>query len=748
MTLLETSTAEGAQGGMVLSQAAHELKPSEVAWLQDALINQQGMIIRRGAIQGTTSLGNNLDAQRPLAVATMFDPAGVQKVAVFYLLNGATNTEVWAAIYSSSLVFIQKHLVFASNVPNAQGKNITVTTCPGIDGSTLISIRYGIDNTPTFFTATMKWYGACPTLSTFGAAATLTETLNSTTVTGTAAEIAKVSFPGLCLDGLGVVQAVVSTTSITLRNPSPLASGSPAVAFSPFQFLSVARSRGRVSFSGAAAASPVGYGTKWTENNELCTVGGGGNGYILLKGSDLSRVATYNSLLAIDSISDTLLGAASTGAQALALQEYLLFENAITPYGLYPGRDSGAVRVGLPRYPKAAQGSFFTAYKGLNLSFNARVSAPPAGGGQAGDTNVTGRMYVHGPRFPEIMDHTSADGNWADVASTVGGDPHGMALIGGSDCVVLCKRQESFALTGDDPDNFVINKIADDGALSPESVTTYKGVPIWVGKTGVWMYTPGMGQPENLVAHSLGTKWGDYMVPFDYTSTALDAQGEKLNQARCFVYRDFLFINVTNTAAPGIYTDGVQRAQIPLYLMIYMPTRALTVLSNFNFQGFFVMGQRGYVVLPQNGSTTHHFFPVDNLLQAPSGTVSDAILTSNSYNSGTLSTSVGPWFHLESRKYSLGDGLRRKTWKQLSLEYFMTNTKRVFLETVPGLNTTGTRQPIPYVGTGLFKAFKNKFNARDQYMSFRLYEDIANRPGDFQLGAWQWAFKLARRGQV
>jgi hypothetical protein len=346
------------------------------------------------------------------------------------------------------------------------------------------------------------------------------------------------------------------------------------------------------------------------------------------------------------------------------------------------------------------------------------------------------------------MDHSSEDGDWFEVDSTRGGDTYGVAVAAGADSVVLCKAQESYALTGDNPDNFTLAKIADDGALSYDGVASWKGMPIWVGRTGIWMYSAGMSEPENILLNTLGSRWKDLTATFLVNGGATDSDGHRTNQCHAFVYKDYLFVNVMNTGnAHTIYTDGVARAQTLCQLMIYMPTRAVTYLTNFNFQGFVQIDNQGYVILPQLGSVTHHLFPVDNLFtQGLAAT--DAILTSNSYNSGLVSTSVGPWFHMESRKFDAGDGLWRKTWKQLSTESLLTTSKQMFLETVAGLNTTGVRATSPFIGTGLWKAIKVKFNARDQYMSFRLYEDINNRPSTLKVGAWQWAYKYARRGQV
>jgi hypothetical protein len=758
MPLLQTTTAEGALKGMVTARAPHELTDQEVAYLQDAIISQPGFVSRRGAITGTTAItASNLDSERPAAVCSVVDPSGVLKIGVVYLKTaGAGHFDIYLAVFDKNLTFIQKHYIsndnFFSAATTTSVRTMMVQCVPALDGSVLISMRARYDRvltlaSPTSTSKTVKWYGGCPTTALVGGAglATIACTEGSTAVTGGAAEIAKISFPGVMIHGIGVVATITSTTQVELQWPSLVTQGATATNFSIAETLGVARGRGRVNCSAGALTGVVGYGTMFTEQSERATVGGGnGNGMNLVDATSMKLLAQITSTATVVAPTDTLTGVPATVPRSAALKSYLMFswQPSVTgqnfmrftaPFGNYDPS------------PKSVKGSWWANYKGYMLSFNGLVSL--YSGADTGETAVTSRVWIHGPRFPEIMDHSVADGDWFDVQSTKPGDPDGVAIQSGNEAVILCKALETFALRGDTPDDFFITKIADDGALTYEATTSWKGMPIWLGKSGIWMYD-NAGGAVNITENTLGTWWRDRVAAFDNTSLSPDSDSYFYNQARCFVYKDYLFVNVANTGfTHTIYTDGVARTQNPLYLMIYLPTMAVSTMTNFNFQGFIQIGRAGYVLLPQLGSTTHHWFPLDNLF-TQGAAFTDTILTINSYNSGTLSTSVGPWFHVESRSFDGGDGLWKKTWKQLAIEFNETTTKRMWLETVAGLNATGLRAVLPFVGTSAFKAARVKFRTRDQYMRFRLYEDISNRPATLTLGAWQWGYKFARRGAV
>jgi hypothetical protein len=693
-----------------------------------------------------------------MAVCSVVDPGGVLKIGVVYMKDtGASNYEFWLAVFDKTLTFVQKHFI-CTNFGAATVypvRSYMVQCSPAIDGSVIISIRNRYDRqigqgsvSPTASSRVLRWYGGCPTnsLANVTTTATITATAGSTTVTGGAAEIAKISFPGVYIQDVGVVASVTNTTTVQLMYPCTLGVAAVATIFFIAGTLPVARARGRISATAAVLNGLVGYGTKFTEAREKALLAPG-KGFDFIDPTNMLLTAQLNGGAA-PFVSDTLTGAPTGVPQSASLKNYLLYgapgsvdfflSRHIWPTG--GGSANGFT-------PKVTKGSFWTTFKGFNISYNALVESSSTI--ESGDIATTARFYIHGPRFPEIMDHSVADGDWGETQATKIGDADGIAIQGGQDAVVLCKAQESFSLIGDDPDNFIPNKIADDGALSFESITTWRGSVIWLGRTGIWMYDGATNNAVNITDATLGTAWKTRVAAFDGTVYGTDSDNYMLNQARCFVYKDYLFVNVTNTGSGphSVYTDGVARVSNTMQLMIYLPTMACSFMTNFNFQGFLNLNNVGYVILPQLGSTTHHWFPLDNLFTQGLATV-DTILTANSYNSGSVPTSVGPWFHIESRKYDIGDGLRRKTWKQLSIESFITNTKRLFMETVAGLNTTGIRAATPYTGSGLWKAAKIRFNDRGQYMSFRIYEDINNRPSTMQLGAWQWGYKVARRGQV
>lgn len=750
MPLLQTTTAEGALKGMVTARAPHELTDQEVAYLQDAIINQPGFVNRRGAITGTTAItAANLDSQRPAAVCMIYDPAGVPKIGVFYLKDTGAIYELWVSVYTTSFTFIQKHnLCGGITYTTYPVRNMKVQAVPAIDGSVLISIRqsYGrsrdLAASPVPANARIiRWYGGCPTTtipSGAGPTATLAGTEGSTTITGAAAEIAKISFPGVMIIGVGVVSTVTSTTAVELMYPSSQALAG-AFTYIVGENLPVARARGRVSCAAGVLTGVTGYGTKFTESKDKAAITPS-SGFDFFDATTMKLLASLNVNAPAPAASDTVSGVPTSVTRSASLKNYLLYASAFvadTPFNRFAQANTV-----LSSTPRSVKGSFWTTYKGYMVSFNGMVEV-----GSGGDVATTARGYIHGPRFPEIMDHSVADGDWFEVQATKQGDPDGIAVQGGNNAVILCKNQETFALTGNNPDDFSLNKIADDGALTFESVASWKGAPIWLGKTGIWMFD-GVNAAENIVENTLGPRWKELVAAFDNGTAAADSDNYLLNQARCFVYKDYLFVNVANTGSQHtVYTDGVARTSNTMQLMIYMPTRAVSFLTNFNFQCFLQIGNAGYVILPQLGSTTHHWYPLDNLFTQGLAT-SDTILTANSYNSGTLSTSVGPWFHMESRAFDVGDGLLKKNWKQLAIESKMTSTKRMFLDTVAGLNTVALRAALPFVGTGSFLAARVKFRTRDQYMRFRLYEDINNRPATLQLGAWQWAFKAARRGAV
>lgn len=137
--------------------------------------------------------------------------------------------------------------------------------------------------------------------------------------------------------------------------------------------------------------------------------------------------------------------------------------------------------------------------------------------------------------------------------------------------------------------------------------------------------------------------------------------------------------------------------------------------------------------------------------------------------------SCGPDFYVESKKFTEGDSMHKKLFKQLSLTYLVQGDT-LHVDTVPGLTNIGRTASAAYPTTvytwdqlialtgnwdnlallfptwetltlANFKPKRIKFLKRSQMMSFRLWQ---NSPAvtKAQLGPFQIAFKWQRLGRI
>jgi len=54
--------------------------------------------------------------------------------------------------------------------------------------------------------------------------------------------------------------------------------------------------------------------------------------------------------------------------------------------------------------------------------------------------------------------------------------------------LLIFKENETFAVTGSSASDFQLNKLFDDGCLSPTSIVQYHGNVIWAGRAGIYMW--------------------------------------------------------------------------------------------------------------------------------------------------------------------------------------------------------------------------------------------------------------------
>jgi hypothetical protein len=209
-----------------------------------------------------------------------------------------------------------------------------------------------------------------------------------------------------------------------------------------------------------------------------------------------------------------------------------------------------------------------------------------------------------------------------------------------------------------------------------------------------------------------------------------------------------------------------------------MVTKAVTVQTN--------VAPRGAISLPATTGETTWFLQNDAI--TGKGVFVDASVLFDQQGNDTVrdsAFSLGPDLYFESKKYKVGDSLRKKLFKQLAIHYLAQGgvldangvLQALKLDTVVGLNNVGktsltqlpatvyTWDQLPQVAStwdalaSLFPSWdalvqatfvpkRIKFLKRSQHMAFRIYQTSTTAVTQVQLGPFQLGFKLQRPGRI
>jgi hypothetical protein len=343
------------------------------------------------------------------------------------------------------------------------------------------------------------------------------------------------------------------------------------------------------------------------------------------------------------------------------------------------------------------------------------------------------------------------DGDFIPVTSGKTADSPIRAIIPAYNSMLVLKERESFVLVGNNPNNFQIRKLADDGILSGMSAVSYEGGVIWAGREGIYFYD-GV-ESTNIVEENLGTYYAESVKSFDPRTYRMWGM----------VHRDHYFLHIERvTPSVAVVKGNTSHSPTQLTIAIYLPRRAVSILTNLNIRGSVATGQNAWYAV--NTSTIGKIANIDTLLD-------DDGNDPFACDGGT----AGPDFYMESKKYSVGDGLRKKLFKQLMLHYLVGGDS-LRLDTVVGLNTIGSTATSTWPITvywwdklsTLFNSWDTiansyptwdsivdsvyfikriKFLKRSQYLAFRIYQNSASvnkaSIGNFALG-----FKRQRQGRI
>jgi hypothetical protein len=715
---LRITTMDGFPDGMNLNDPAHEILDTEARYLQDVFVHQEGLTSRRGPlmdVSGMVSWGTD----KLVGLVQTRDPAGAIQIGGLHM---DTSNNLKFSVLSSN--YSSKTLIATL----ATSINLTpypiVDAKPAKNGGTYIGVSQQDNVAPTWEVLAL-WRGGASANYTTG---TLTTTSGSATVAGSGTTWTSNITPGMFLmDGssqlIGTVKSVGSNTSITLEEPPLVIVAGGSYTAQALRGFAPRAVQGTITTT-TASTSVTGAGTKFLDEGVAAN-------WRIFRLSDGTLVGTVNSVGSNKAIT---LGANAT--VALSGEEYYAVSNA-ADYN-YTITDS----------TKKKPGFLNAAYADRQWFANRGISSDAGG-------EWINRLYFSEVTDPEDMDMSTVTGNYIPVVSGTGNNTPIKSIIPAFNAMVILKQDESFILVGQDENQFQLKKLGDDGTLSGMSAVSYNGGVVWAGRNGIYMYD-GVSQ-QNITQGTLGQYYATAIRTFDPSTYRMWGA----------IVRDHYFLHIESVTPPVTVIKGTSStAPTRVTIVIYLPRNAVTMFTNFNIRGGLSFtnssGQQNWIAL--NTSTAGHVADVNTVIDSAGN---DQITC----DGGT----AGPDMYIESKKYSAGNGLTLKSWKELLMHY-LAGGAALKLDTVVGLNEIGatstTTWPVSQytwdtlalnystwdnlaltfptwdtVNVTLYVARRIKFLKRNQYIAFRIYQSSSSVTSA-AIGPFALAFKLMRIGRV
>jgi hypothetical protein len=327
--------------------------------------------------------------------------------------------------------------------------------------------------------------------------------------------------------------------------------------------------------------------------------------------------------------------------------------------------------------------------------------------------------------------------------------------------LLVFKENETFGVFGNSPSNFAVRKVEDDGVLSTGSIQPWGGGVIWAGRDGIHFYD-GI-QVENMTRLKLGPVWKNSILSFDNSRYRMYSM----------IVRDhyYLFVEKLEPTV-AIVKGNTSSTPTSWGIMINLATRAPTFFTNVHLRGAITLpastGREVWYVV--NGRQTGD--PADKGYVCSASDLFDVDGVDTITSDGGVK---GPDFFFESKKFSAGDSLRLKRYKQIAINY-LAQGGAIKVDTVLGLNNVGQTLVSKFPATvytwdtlrasvstwdalkaefptwdevinAVFDPARVKFMKKSQHLSFRLYQENASMTR-VKLGPYQLGYKLQRAGRV
>lgn len=720
---LETQTYEGLPGGMNLALPAQEIPDEQARFIVDGLVDVPGIIRRRGPlmpIDGVVTFSN------PTAgIVTTLDPNGSARQGV---LQG-NGSNAYFSVLSADLS-AKVDLAWNGTVPTSPF--LAFDAAPALGGGSCIgsTTSYGSDS-PVQTLAFWKG-GINADYSTGTITTTRSSSIGSVTVTGSGTSWAANVSPGmflfantdapdsLSLTYMGVVKSVDSDTSLTLEYPAPHVCTAKAYSLKSIRGFQRRVGEGRITASTGSAVVNGGLTKFKTQKMET-------GSWFIYRASDYAYIGKVTSVT-----SDIQLTLTANANVAVSNERYVAI------------RGDGDWSINTQAVADEKVGFVTTQYAERQWYAN---------NGQRFE--YTTRLWYSDPSDAEVVDMTDFDGTHITIGSTSSANTPVKALVPTSNALLIFKDNETYAITGSSPTQFATKKVQDDGALSGMAAVAVDGGAMWAGKNGIYFYD-GV-EAKDISEDRLGQWYREATETFNPATSRVYAM-----RGREHVFFHFESFQWPSPIVKGVVSETPDRVTI----CVNMATGGLTLLRNFGF--------RGHAIQPTSSLSTTYFL----VNTSTTGYICDIRPVFDETGNDTITCdgdTIGPDFFLETKKYAVGDSLRKKLFKQLAINYLAAGGA-LRVDTVVGLNSVGRTSATTLPATvytwdqlsalagtwdilastyatweslidSVFRPKRVKFLKRSQHFAFRIYQDTS-AVTRVVLGPFQLGFKYQRPGRI
>jgi hypothetical protein len=534
---LAITTWDGFPDGMNLAIPAHEIKDSQARYLQDAWIYRTSLTDRRGPLE--VALGVKEFTGKIIGSAWTLSPDGQVRIAIYHVTAGVLTMSVLSSDYSSSTDYTLPGSWSTSPYPLFDSK-------PRLNGGSWIGIATQDEVNPTA-EILLQWRGANKVQYN---PATVTATQGSKNVTAPSGFTANV-VPGMFLltsggaEFVGIVASVTSDTALVLEEPALHAIAATGARFDPYMGWFPRVQKGVASVA-SANTSVTGANTKWKDQGVT-------SGHRLYRASDNLYIGTVTSVT-----SNTALTLTAGAAVALVEDDHFLIASA---------PDNGVSTLGTGN----KVGFLNATYAEVQWYANRGITADQSG-------EFVNRLWFSDSADPMAVDLSTVDGDFIPVSSGKEANTPIKAMIPAYNSLMVLKERETFALFGNNPDNFEVRKIAEDGTLSTMSAVPYESGVLWAGREGIY-YWDGV-EAVNIVEDTLGKYYHDLVQDFD----------PRTHRMWAVLHEDHYLLHIENvTPDVAVVKGNVSETPEIMTIAIYMPRRAVTVHNNLHIRGSVVI---------------------------------------------------------------------------------------------------------------------------------------------------------------